>query len=87
LKADIQFLDTAIKQIPDLGYEHPDLELAERIVHDAGAERIEGAALRALRGLLDEKDKSQEWGGLRKVLTPEGHYLWLCDHHAQEYLR
>jgi hypothetical protein len=43
--------------------------------------------LRALRFLLDEKDKEQHWGGLKKVLTPEGHYLWLCKNHAAEYKR
>ncbi len=42
--------------------------------------------LRALRLLLDEVDPKQQWGGLRKVLTPEGHYLWLCEYHAKEYL-
>jgi hypothetical protein len=53
----------------------------------ADPERVEGAALRALRFLLDEKDKEQHWGGLKKVLTPEGHYLWLCENHAAEYKR
>jgi internalin A len=43
--------------------------------------------LRALRRLLDAKDPQQHWGGLQKVLTPEGHYLWLCKDHAQEYAR
>ncbi len=49
------------------------------------AERIEGAALRALRELLDDVDKEHYWGGLQKILTPEGHYLWVCDEHAKEY--
>ena len=49
------------------------------------AERLEGMELRALRKLLDEVDREQEWGGLKKVLTPEGHYLWLCNRHAEEY--
>ena len=49
------------------------------------AERVEGMELRALRALLDKDDSDQEWGGLKKVLTPEGHYLWLCEHHAEEY--
>jgi GTPase SAR1 family protein len=48
-------------------------------------ERIQGAALRVLRYLLDKKDPQQQWGGLKKVLTPEGHYLWLCDYHARGY--
>ncbi|QSJ18459.1 hypothetical protein JYQ62_06700 [Nostoc sp. UHCC 0702] len=37
--------------------------------------------------LLEEKDPQQHWGGLKKILTPEGHYLWLCEHHAAEYKR
>ena len=49
------------------------------------AERVGGASLRALRKLLDEVDPKREWGGLEKVLTPEGHYLWLCEYHAREY--
>jgi len=60
-------------------------ELLERAGGGAKAEQIEGAELRALRKLLDEVDKKQEWGGLKKVLTPEGHYLWLCEEHAAEY--
>ena len=51
------------------------------------AQRAEGIGLRALRLLLDEKDPEQHWGGLRKVLTPEGHYLWLCETHARPYLQ
>ncbi|MCT7967665.1 leucine-rich repeat domain-containing protein [Laspinema sp. D1] len=50
-------------------------------------EHLQIAALRVWRQLLDEKDPPQHWGGLRKVLTPEGHYLWLCEHHARQYQR
>ncbi|MCT7975952.1 COR domain-containing protein [Laspinema olomoucense] len=50
-------------------------------------EQLKIAALRVLRQFLDEKDPHQHWGGLRKVLTPEGHYLWLCEHHAKQYQR
>jgi len=49
------------------------------------AERIEGMELRMFRQLLDEVDEQHEWGGLKKVLTPEGHYLWLCEEHAEKY--
>jgi hypothetical protein len=52
---------------------------------DLAPEQLQGAALRALRHLLDEQDPQQHWGGLKKVLTPEGHYLWLCEYHAREY--
>jgi hypothetical protein len=50
-----------------------------------GGGRASGAALRAIRRLLDELDPPQHWGGLTRVLTPEGHYLWLCEHHAETY--
>jgi internalin A len=60
-------------------------ELLEEAGGGGKASLIEGAELRALRKLLDEEDRSQEWGGLKKVLTPEGHYLWLCEEHAKEY--
>ena len=44
-----------------------------------------GAMLRALKRLLEEKDKTGAWGGLTRKLTKEGHYLWLCPAHAEEY--
>jgi GTPase SAR1 family protein len=60
--------------------------LAQQLSNNQGdSEQLQGAALRALRHFLEEQDPQQHWGGLKKVLTPEGHYLWLCEHHAQEY--
>src|SRR5262249_2260181 len=44
-----------------------------------------GATLRALRLLLKEKDKQQTWGGLQRIMTKEGHWLWLCPYHLKEY--
>jgi hypothetical protein len=44
----------------------------------------EGPTLRTLRHLLDELDPASRWGGLRKILTPEQHYLWLCEEHAAD---
>ena len=69
----------------------PSIEDTREFTHsrsiEKGSERhlAEGAELRALRQMLDELDPSQTWGNLRKILTPEGHYLWLCDQHAEEY--
>lgn len=66
-------------------------ELAEQLPDNKGAadevvpDHLQGAALRALRHFLDENDQQQHWGRLKKVLTPEGHYLWLCEYHAREY--
>ena len=81
--AQIKLMEELAKKLSEGDY--LEAELLERMGGGAKAERIEGAELRALRKLLDEVDKKQEWGGLKKVLTPEGHYLWLCEEHAKEY--
>jgi hypothetical protein len=57
------------------------------LTNAAAPARAEGAALRQLRQLLEELDPVRHWGGLRKVYTPEGHYLWLCPDHAAAYER
>ena len=66
-------------------YSYIEAELLERTRVGGKAERIEGMELRMFRQLLDEVDEHHEWGGLKKVLTPEGHYLWLCEEHAEKY--
>jgi internalin A len=48
-------------------------------------QQVSGAVLRTLKLLLEEKDKQQTWGGLKRILTKEGHHLWLCAHHLAEY--
>jgi hypothetical protein len=83
-KNDIELMKEMAAKLPDIK-DSEDLELASTVCDVADPECAEGAALRALRQLLDEKDPQQHWGGLKKVLTPEGHYLWLCDHHAAQY--
>ncbi|MBE8988171.1 COR domain-containing protein [Nostoc sp. LEGE 12450] len=87
-KNDLELFKELAAKLPELK-ESEDLELADKIARgeDLDPERADGAALRALRQLLDEKDPQQHWGGLKNVLTPEGHYLWLCEHHAAEYKR
>mgnify|MGYP000526592220 CR=1 FL=1 len=52
---------------------------------DPMADILRGAPLRTLRVLLEEKDPQRTWGGLKRELTPEGHYLWLCEYHAARY--
>ena len=84
--ADIEFTKAIVEKLPEFKVDRSS-ELAGRTGERDDAERVQGAALRALRQLLDAKDPQQRWGGLRKVLTPEGHYLWLCEHHAAEYAR
>ncbi|MEH2062249.1 MAG: COR domain-containing protein [Nostoc sp.] len=87
-KNNLELFKELAAKLPELK-ESEDLELANKFPksEDLDPERADGAALRALRQLLEEKDPQQHWGGLKKVLTPEGHYLWLCEHHAAEYKR
>ncbi len=44
-----------------------------------------GPALRALLSYLNVVDPHKIWGGLHRTLTPDGHILWLCDNHYQQY--
>ena len=83
LAGKIKLMEELAKKLSERDY--LEAEMLERTGVGAKAERIEGTELRALRKLLDEADPNQEWGGLEKVLTPEGHYLWLCEEHAKEY--
>ncbi|WP_341526566.1 COR domain-containing protein [Nostoc sp. UHCC 0302] len=87
-KNDLELFKELAAKLPEMEASE-DLELADKITRDGDLdpERADGAALRALRQLLEEKDPQQHWGGLKKVLTPEGHYLWLCEHHAAQYKR
>ena len=77
-----------VNKLPEIR-DSEDLELANTVgrddIIDPDPEYAQGSALRAFRQLLDEKDPQRHWGGLQKILTPEGHYLWLCRHHAKEY--
>jgi hypothetical protein len=44
-----------------------------------------GPALRAIYNFLKEADAEQVWGGLSRVLTPDGNILWLCETHRKQY--
>jgi hypothetical protein len=84
ISQDIKFMQELVKMMPDIE-EARGMELTDVLDETTEPERAHGAALRAVRQLLDEKDPQRNWGGLQKVLTPEGHYLWLCGWHAEEY--
>ncbi len=51
-----------------------------------GVAIAEGALLRLLRHLLKAKDPDEKWGNLqRHYYKPEGHHLWLCAGHLEQY--
>ncbi len=84
-KSDIDFAKELAGKLPDSkGF--ADADYADALPEgDRKLDAIDGAALRALRQLLDQKDPSKQWGNLKQILTPEGDYLWLCEHHAKEF--
>jgi len=83
-KHDIDLAKELAGKLPNLA--GSDLDHAENILGgDRQVEAIDGAALRALRELLEKKDPSKQWGNLKQILTPEGDYLWLCEHHAKSF--
>jgi hypothetical protein len=83
---DIEFTKALAEKLPEFKGDDAS-DIAKKLREHDDPNLAHGPALRALRQLLDKKDPQQHWGGLQKVLTPEGHYLWLCEHHAQEYAR
>jgi internalin A len=77
---DLDLMKTLAQQLPGGGDEDRlDLEI------NAGTGRVEGADLRALRMLLLRLDPAMGFGGLRRVLSPSGDYLWICS--TPEHLR
>jgi small GTP-binding protein len=41
--------------------------------------------IRHIRNLLDSVDPKKDWKGLSRLVSPEGHILWLCKDHFAEY--
>ena len=77
---------TLVGEISSDGLIFPHLDLpAVREDTDELVTRAEGAGLRELHSLLLELDPAKSWGGLKRVLTPAGDYLWLCPEHYREY--
>jgi hypothetical protein len=85
----VELMNELLAHLPQLGQgDFDEMEGLDRLIDDPlRGPRFEasGAALRQIRALLEEQDPTQKWGGLRKLLTPEGHYLWLCEYHASQY--
>ncbi len=84
-KDDFERMQKLGEKIPVGLEDSRDGKLAGALREGYTPQQVSGAMLRALKLLLEEKDKQQTWGGLKRILTKEGHHLWLCPHHLQEY--
>ena len=85
-KNNFALMEKLAEKLPEL-QQADDLALAEEFREPQSPNRTDGPELRSLYELLRDKDPSRHWGGVRKIHTPEGHYLWLCEQHAAEYPR
>jgi hypothetical protein len=89
IEYDLKFMEELVKIMPEID-ETSEMKIADHVELISEPSQdipVEGAGLRAVRQLLEKLDEQQVWGGLNRVLTPEDHYLWLCDYHSQEYRR
>lgn len=84
-KDDFERMQKLGEKIPVGLEDSRDAKLAGALREGYTPQQVSGAMLRALKLLLEEKDKQQTWGGLKRILTKEGHHLWLCPHHLDEY--
>lgn len=84
-KNQLDLMKELVKKLPEVeDRSEPEFRRYSEKSHDP-RDPIAGSALRALRQLLDDKDPDHTWGGLNRTTTPEGHILWLCDYHRQQY--
>jgi hypothetical protein len=84
-KEDLERMQKLGEKIPESLDEARSSQLVGIMREGYTPQQASGAMLRALKLLLEEKDRQQTWGGLKRVLTKEGHHLWLCPHHLAEY--
>src|SRR6266568_259925 len=85
IQANIDLLEQITQDLPDLASHDSMKDMNEPTLTDQ-YQRTVGPALRALHNFLNEVDPSQLWGGLDKIVTPDGNILWLCDKHSQQYV-
>jgi len=76
LKNDVDLMKALIEKLPDVKTGRD--RKADYGMEEADKSRATGASLRGLRQLLMELDPRQQWGGLKKTLTPEGHWPGHC---------
>ena len=94
IKDDIKLMGELIKILP-IGKDDIITEHLQEVARDEFRRKLPSRygdlhreSLSELRKLMISLDKegveAGEMGGLRKVMTPEGHWLWLCPRHREE---
>src|SRR6266700_1110097 len=85
IQANIDLLEHITQDLPDVA-SYDSMKDINELTQTDQYQRTVGPALRALHNFLNEVDPSQLWGGLDKIVTPDGNILWLCDKHRQQYV-
>jgi len=85
IQANIDVLEQITQDLPELA-SYDSMKAMNELTQTDQYQRTVGPALRALHNFLNEVDPSQLWGGLDKIVTPDGNILWLCDMHRQQYV-
>ncbi|MGH8888023.1 MAG: COR domain-containing protein, partial [Egibacteraceae bacterium] len=84
VKDEIELMTTVVDKLPEHG-EARQPTIDSGIDSEHRLTQAEGAGLRSLRTLLLEQDPSRSFGGLRRVRTASGDFLWICADHYLEY--
>lgn len=84
-EADFKLMEELVKKLPDLEPSDDDYSQAGQMQSGDEIKHKKGADLRAFYSFLVKLDPEKHWAGLQKVITPEGHCLWLCEEHAKQY--
>ncbi len=85
LTHDLKMMQEVVNKLPEIGETGRGQDADKAAQHDP--ERAQGAALQQHYSFLRVHAPDGPWGGLSKVLTPEGDYLWLCPDHAEKLAR
>ena len=77
----LEAMEGAAGLINDIGIDDSPMDISP----SRSAVAAEGAGLRQLLIFLREIDPTERWGDLRRAMSPEGDFLWLCPAHHAEY--
>ena len=79
---DLKIMTTLVGDLPAIADQHDEKDLT---TFSGQLTTAEGAALRALRAGIFERDRQRAFGGLHRVETAAGDLLWVCQNHYREY--
>ncbi len=78
---DINFMKQLVQDLPELNDQH----IYECSIKSYSESEIDSNCFRYLRKFLEVRDPNLNHSGLKMIITPEGHDMWLCELHAKEY--